>query len=130
MTRFFSILLIIFTIAFTYNFNNIQVNAKTLYKASEEQKITEVKASHILVDTKKEAEAVREEILAGKGFDQAAKEYSKCPSKHQGGDLGYFERGMMVPEFEKAAFALPVGEISEPVKTEFGWHLIMVTDRK
>jgi len=61
---------------------------------------------------------------------EAAAEVSLCPSGAQGGDLGYFEKGQMAPEFEKAAFSLPLGEISEPVKTQFGWHLIVVTDKK
>lgn len=88
-----------------------------------------VKASHILVKTQEEALKIRKEIVGGKSFEQAAKEYSMCPSKDDGGDLGFFCRGMMVPEFEKAAFSLPVSKLSMPVKTEFGWHLIMVTDR-
>ena len=57
-------------------------------------------------------------------FEEAAQKYSKCPSAAQGGSLGSFTRGRMVPEFEEAAFQLKVGEISEPVKTQFGYHLI------
>jgi peptidyl-prolyl cis-trans isomerase C len=90
----------------------------------------EVRACHILVKTKEQADQIREEIVNGRSFAAAAQQYSICPSGAQGGDLGYFSRGMMVPAFEKAAFTLPVGEISEPVETEFGWHLIMVTDKK
>lgn len=89
-----------------------------------------VKASHLLVETKEEAEKLREEILAGKEFAEVAKEVSKCPSGRMGGDLGYFGRGQMVPEFDSAAFTLPVGEVSEPVQTQFGWHLLVVTDKK
>lgn len=88
-----------------------------------------VKASHLLVDTKEEAEKIRQEILDGKDFSEAAK-VSKCPSGRTGGDLGFFGRNQMVPEFEKVAFELPVGEVSIPVQTQFGWHLIMVTDKK
>ena len=114
--------------------NNLQSHAKDLYKNDSEvtamDKVTEVRASHILVDTKEEAETLRKEILAGKDFAAVAKESSKCPSGAQGGDLGYFGKGMMVPEFEQAAFNLPVGEVSEPVKTQFGWHLIKVTAQK
>jgi peptidyl-prolyl cis-trans isomerase C len=91
---------------------------------------TQVRASHILVRTKEQADQIRQEIINGRDFASAAQEYSICPSAAQGGDLGYFERGMMVPEFEDAAFLLPIGEVSYPVQTEFGWHLIMVTDRK
>ncbi|MDD3012165.1 MAG: peptidyl-prolyl cis-trans isomerase [Candidatus Gastranaerophilales bacterium] len=109
------------------------VEAKELYNNNKEIKMSqakEVRASHILVQTKEQAEKVRDEILAGKDFADAAQEYSSCPSGKQGGDLGYFGRGMMVPEFEKAAFELPVNQVSEPVKTQFGWHLIVVTDKK
>lgn len=91
---------------------------------------SEVRASHILVDTKEEAEKLREEILAGKDFGHSAKKNSKCPSGHQGGDLGFFKKGAMVKEFENAAFSLPVNEVSQPVQTQFGWHLILVTDRR
>jgi parvulin-like peptidyl-prolyl isomerase len=109
------------------------VQAKELYKNDKEIKLNQVKevrASHILVETKEQANKVREEILAGKDFQEAAKEYSLCPSGKQGGDLGYFGHGMMVPEFDKAAFELPVNQLSEPVKTQFGWHLLLVTDKR
>lgn len=92
--------------------------------------ITSVRASHILVDTKEDADAIREAIENGQGFVTMAKRYSKCPSGQQGGDLGYFERGQMVKEFEDAAFSLPVGKVSKPVHTQFGWHLIKVLDKK
>jgi len=92
--------------------------------------VQEVRASHILVNTKEEAEKIREEIINGRNFTAAAQEYSICPSAKQGGDLGWFSKGMMVPEFEKAAFSLPLNEISEPVQTQYGWHLILVTDRR
>lgn len=92
--------------------------------------MSEVKASHILVDTEEEAIKVKEEILAGKPFEDAAAEYSNCPSGARGGDLGFFGKGQMVREFESAAFGLKVGELSEPVKTDFGWHLIVVTDKE
>ncbi|MGL5869000.1 peptidylprolyl isomerase, partial [Clostridium chrysemydis] len=81
----------------------------------------------ILVDSKETCEKIREEIVAGNDtFEQAAMKYSSCPSKDQGGNLGAFGRGMMVPEFEQAAFALEIGAVSEPVQTQFGFHLIMV----
>ncbi len=92
--------------------------------------ITQVRASHILVKTQSEAMKIRKEILQGKSFNQAAKEYSICPSGEEGGDLGYFSRGMMVPEFEDAAFSLPVNKLSDPLQTQFGWHLVLVTDKK
>ncbi len=88
-----------------------------------------VKASHLLVDTKEQAEEIRQEIIAGKPFAEAA-QISKCPSGRKGGDLGFFGRNQMVPEFDKVVFELPVEEVSEPVQTQFGWHLIVVTDKK
>ena len=89
---------------------------------------TYVKASHILVGTKAEAEKLKQEIENGDiTFEDAAKKYSTCPSGKNGGDLGYFGRNMMVKEFEDAAFTLPLGKVSEPVQTQFGYHLIKVT---
>ena len=89
---------------------------------------SQVKASHILVSTEDEAKNLYEEIKNGKDFAEAAMEFSSCPSKYKGGDLGFFSKGVMVKPFEDAAFALPVGELSRPVQTQFGWHLILVTD--
>jgi peptidyl-prolyl cis-trans isomerase C len=91
---------------------------------------SEVRASHLLVESQKMAEECRAAILAGSSFESVAKKVSKCPSGARGGDLGYFGRGQMVPQFEKVAFELPVGELSQPVQTQFGWHLITVTDRR
>ncbi len=93
---------------------------------------TQVEAAHILVPTEQEAINIRKEIVTEgadraqifKNFTEAAKKYSKCPSGKAGGVLGWFSRGDMVPEFEKVAFELPNGQVSEPVKTQFGWHLI------
>ncbi len=90
----------------------------------------EVKASHILVKTEQEAIDLYNKINEGLAFEEAAKDYSLCPSGQEGGDLGYFGRGMMVKPFEDAAFELEVGKVSNPVKTQFGWHLILVTDKK
>ncbi len=90
-----------------------------------------VSAKHILVETEEEAKKIREEIVSSNvSFEDAAKKYSSCPSKEEGGNLGEFGRGMMVPEFEKAAFELEVGKVSEPVQTQFGYHLILVEDKK
>lgn len=89
---------------------------------------TLVKASHILVKTEDEALKLKEEIENGKDFAQAAMEVSLCPSGQNGGDLGYFSRGQMVKEFEDAAFGMKKGEVSNPVKTQFGYHLIYLTD--
>lgn len=88
------------------------------------------RAKHILVDNEEKANEILKEIKEGKSFEELAKEYSKCPSKDNGGDLGYFERGRMVPEFEEVAFKTNVGEISEVVQTQFGYHIIKVEDKK
>jgi len=90
----------------------------------------EVKASHILVDAEEDAKSIKARLDKGEDFAAVAKEKSKCPSAPRGGDLGFFGKGRMVPEFEKAAFSLKVGEVSAPVKTQFGWHVIKVTERK
>lgn len=90
----------------------------------------EVRASHILVKTEDEAKSLLEEIRAGKPFAQAAEEVSLCPSGQNGGDLGFFGRGMMVKPFEDAAFSMEnIGEVSEPIQTQFGWHLIQLTGK-
>lgn len=87
-----------------------------------------VEASHILVDSEEKATQILTDIKAGKiSFADAAKENSSCPSSQKGGSLGQFTKGQMVPEFEKACFAMNVGEVSEPVKTQFGYHLIHLT---
>lgn len=89
-----------------------------------------VRASHILVSSQEKAKSILEEIKKGADFAKLAKKHSECPSSKKGGDLGFFSKGRMVPEFEKAAFSLNPGEVSGPVKTEFGYHLIKVTGRK
>jgi peptidyl-prolyl cis-trans isomerase C len=89
-----------------------------------------VRASHILVDNEEKAKEVCEKIEEGLSFEEAAKEFSTCPSKGNGGDLGEFTRGKMVPEFEEAAFSLEEGKLSQPVKTQFGYHLIKVKYKK
>ena len=89
----------------------------------------EVRASHILVKTEEEANKLYEDIKAGKNFADIAAMVSLCPSGANGGDLGFFGKGMMVKPFEDAAFSLDIGELSKPVETQFGWHLILVTDK-
>lgn len=96
---------------------------KNAYVSSEE-----VKARHILVNDEEKAKKIKEEIENGLDFSEAAKKYSTCPSKEHGGDLGSFAKGRMVPEFEEVAFSLKVGELSDLVKTQFGYHLIMVDE--
>ena len=90
-----------------------------------------VSASHILVESEEKAREVREKIDKGEmSFEEAAKVFSSCPSSQRGGDLGSFGKGQMVPEFETAAFALEIGKVSEPVQTQFGFHLIRVNEKK
>ena len=88
----------------------------------------EVHARHILVKTEKEAKAISKELEDGADFVELAKKKSIGPSNVKGGDLGYFGKGQMVPAFADVAFALKAGEVSKPVKTRFGWHVIKVED--
>lgn len=90
----------------------------------------QVSAKHILVDSEESAKDISEEIAGGLSFEEAAKKHSTCPSKEKGGDLGYFSKGQMVPEFEKAAFEGETGKVIGPVQTQFGYHLILVEDKK
>jgi peptidyl-prolyl cis-trans isomerase C len=91
----------------------------------------EVRARHILVPTEAEAKAIIAQIMKGESFEKLAKEKSKDPgAAAQGGDLGYFTKDQMVPEFAEMAFKLPKGTISDPVKTQFGWHIIRVEDKR
>lgn len=89
-----------------------------------------VRAKHILVATEEEASKVKKEIEEGLSFEDAAKKYSTCPSNAAGGDLGFFHAGQMVPEFEEAAFAAEIGEVTDPVKTQFGFHLVKVEEKR
>ena len=103
------------------------------YNANKERFVTEesVNASHILVDSEERALEILADIKAGKvSFEQAAMDNSSCPSKANGGNLGDFGKGQMVPEFDVAVFAMEVGEISEaPVQTQFGYHLIKLNEK-
>lgn len=90
----------------------------------------QVSAKHILVENEDSANVIAKEIADGLAFEEAAKKYSTCPSKEKGGDLGYFSKGQMVPEFEKAAFEGEIGKVIGPVQTQFGYHLIRVEDKK
>jgi peptidyl-prolyl cis-trans isomerase C len=90
----------------------------------------EVHARHILVPTEDEAKAILAQLKAGADFATLAKEKSKDPGGADGGDLGYFTKQQMVPEFAAVAFKLDKGQISDPVKTQFGWHIIKVEDKR
>lgn len=106
---------------------------KDYYEANPKkfEKGATVSAKHILVETEEVCEDVLAQIESGaKSFEDAAKEYSTCPSKERDGDLGEFGRGQMVKEFEDAAFAAEIGQIVGPVKTQFGAHLIKVEKKQ
>ena len=109
-------------------------DAEDYYNNNKERFMTEesVNASHILVDSEEKALEILAKINAGElSFEAAATEYSSCPSKANGGNLGDFGRGQMVSEFDKAVFEMEVGEISKaPVQTQFGYHLIKLVDKK
>ncbi len=110
-----------------------EIEAKKFYNENKEifNEPESVKASHILVQDEATANKIIDEIEEGKKFEDAAKEYSICPSKANGGDLGFFSKGKMVSEFETAAFALTKGEITKaPVKTQFGYHIIKLTGKR
>ncbi|MGQ9604060.1 MAG: peptidylprolyl isomerase [bacterium] len=118
--------------------------ARTFYDQNKERFVQpeRIRASHILIQVdanasptekqaeRKEAERILSELKKGADFAQLASQYSDCPSKQKGGDLGYFSRGQMVEPFEEAAYALGVGEISGIVETQYGYHIIKLTDRQ
>ena len=118
-------------------FLSASVGSDVVSSRVEAATVTQVNAAHILVATEAEAKNIRAEIMQGETsgavfarFMNAARKYSTCPSGKSGGILGYFGRGDMVKPFEEAAFNLPNGQVSEPVKTQFGWHLIYVISKK
>lgn len=90
--------------------------------------VSKVHAVHILVKTEEEAKNILVELKQGATFERLAQMKSMCPSGKKGGDLGWFGRGQMVRPFELAAFSLKKGEVSDPIKTEFGWHIIKVLE--
>ena len=89
-----------------------------------------VNAAHILVNSEKDAQNILARLEKGESFEALAKRFSKCPSKSKGGNLGWFNKGDMVPEFENAAFNAEKGAVVGPVKTQFGYHLILIKDMK
>jgi peptidyl-prolyl cis-trans isomerase C len=93
------------------------------------QPMARATARHILVGTETQCEELKQLILNGADFGKIAQEHSQCPSGRQGGDLGSFGRGQMVPEFDKVVFSAPLNEVQGPVKTQFGYHLLEVTSR-
>ncbi|MDH5546135.1 MAG: peptidylprolyl isomerase [Gammaproteobacteria bacterium] len=91
--------------------------------------MTSATARHILVSTEQECSDLKAQIEDGADFGDIARQYSSCPSGAQGGDLGEFGPGMMVPEFDKVVFSAEVGTVQGPVRTQFGYHLLEVTSR-
>ena len=86
-------------------------------------------ARHILVNSEEECLTLKKEIEAGTDFAESAKKHSKCPSGAEGGALGEFHPGQMVPEFDKVVFNEEIGKVHGPIKTQFGYHLIEITNR-
>lgn len=92
--------------------------------------MAQASARHILVDSEEKCNELKTAIEGGADFAQVAKENSSCPSSRDGGNLGSFGRGQMVKEFDEVVFSAPVGVVQGPVKTQFGYHLLEVTDRQ
>ncbi|WP_428909391.1 peptidylprolyl isomerase [Niallia sp. Krafla_26] len=109
---------------------NSDIKEADVKKYYEEEYRPDIKARHILVEDEETAKEVKSKLDAGEKFEDLAKEYSKDGTAEKGGDLGWFGPGAMVPEFEEAAYALDVNEISEPVQSQFGFHIIQVTEKK
>ncbi|HYW80756.1 MAG TPA: peptidylprolyl isomerase [Thermoguttaceae bacterium] len=86
-------------------------------------------ARHILVETEEACRSLKEQIEGGADFAEMAKKHSKCPSGQQGGELGEFGQGQMVPEFDRVVFNEEVGKVHGPVQTQFGYHLLEITSR-
>ncbi len=95
-----------------------------------DKKVKKIQARHILVATKELADEINQKLDDGAEFAKMAEEYSECPSKKRGGDLGWFGKGAMVRPFEVAAFSAEEGDVVGPIKTEFGWHLIYIYEVK
>ena len=122
MKKFLLLILLVVSIIFITG-NKIGANMN--------QNITQVSAKHILVSTEDEAKNLKAKIDNNEiTFEDAAKQFSSCPSGKQGGDLGTFPRGVMVKPFEDAAFSAELNKVTNPVQTQFGWHLIKVTAQK
>jgi peptidyl-prolyl cis-trans isomerase C len=94
-----------------------------------ETNMVKATARHILVETQEECETIKKQIEEGTDFAEAAKEHSQCPSSKEGGHLGEFSPGQMVKEFDDVVFSQEVGKVHGPVQTQFGFHLIEITNR-
>ena len=91
--------------------------------------MTRASARHILVASESDCTNLKSDIEGGADFAEMARQHSSCPSGQRGGELGEFGRGQMVPEFDEVVFSAPVGQVQGPVQTQFGYHLIEVTER-
>ena len=92
--------------------------------------MTQASARHILVETKEQCDELKQKIEGGENFATIAQNHSKCPSGAQGGDLGTFSKGMMVPEFDKVVFNDEIGKVHGPIQTQFGYHLLEILSRE
>lgn len=92
--------------------------------------MTQASARHILVDSEAKCKELKAEIEGGRDFAEVAREHSRCPSGKQGGELGTFGPGQMVPEFDKVVFSGELNQVHGPVKTQFGYHLLEITSRR
>jgi peptidyl-prolyl cis-trans isomerase C len=107
----------------------VYYTAESIQIIKKENSMAMATARHILVDTEEQALALKKEIESGADFAIIAAASSQCPSGKSGGDLGQFGPGMMVPEFDKVCFSAEIGSLEGPIQTQFGYHLIEVTDR-
>ncbi|WP_445492535.1 peptidylprolyl isomerase [Niallia sp. 03133] len=111
--------------------DGVKITEADVKKEFEDKYKEDIKASHILVADEKTAKEVKEKLVKGEDFASLANKYSiDTGTKANGGDLGYFVKGKMVPEFDAAAFSLKINQISNPIKTQYGYHIIKVTDKK
>ena len=120
--------------AFSKSIESVQINEEEVIEYFEQVKEqynspAGAHASHILVEKKELADNILNRINAGESFSDLAKEFSTCPSKENGGDLGTFYPGQMVPEFDETVFNMEEGEISQPIKTQFGYHIINLIEK-
>ena len=91
--------------------------------------MSSAEARHILVESEEQCQQLKDEIASGKDFTEVAMAHSQCPSKSNGGALGSFGPGQMVPEFDRVVFNEAVNEVHGPIQTQFGWHLVEITSR-
>jgi peptidyl-prolyl cis-trans isomerase C len=106
-----------------------RLNRSLDWQKHKESNMAQASARHILVDSVEKCTELKQKIVDGSDFADVAREFSSCPSSRQGGDLGSFGPGMMVPEFDQVVFNDEVGVVHGPVQTQFGFHLLEITSR-